>query len=89
MSNHVHLMVEPLVGAARFLKSVKNYSARQANGILGRTGGPFWQSESYDHWVRNDDERRNIRHYIHQNPVKAGLVERAEDYRWSSAWRAG
>jgi REP element-mobilizing transposase RayT len=27
--------------------------------------------------------------YIHQNPVKAGLVERAEDYRWSSAriWR--
>jgi hypothetical protein len=23
--------------------------------------------------------------YIHQNPVRAGLVERAEDYRWSSA----
>ena len=23
-------------------------------------------------------------HYIHQNPVRAGLVERAEDYRWSS-----
>ena len=24
-------------------------------------------------------------HYIHQNPVRAGLVERPEDYRWSSA----
>lgn len=29
-------------------------------------------------------------HYIHQNPVRAGLVERAEDYRWSSArWWSG
>jgi REP element-mobilizing transposase RayT len=87
MSNHVHLMLEPQAPASQFLKSVKNYSAREANRILDRTGAAFWQSESYDRWVRTAEERDRIRRYIHQNPVKAGLVGQAEDYRWSTAWR--
>ena len=86
MSNHVHLLVEPFSEAKRFLKAVKNYSAREANRLLGRTG-PFWQAESYDHWVRDGKEMARIREYIHQNPVKAGLVARAEEYRWSTSWR--
>jgi REP element-mobilizing transposase RayT len=61
--------------------SLKGYTARLANRTLGCTGAPFWQAESYDHWVRNEDEYRRIVRYIESNPVKAGLVEVAEDYR--------
>ena len=48
-------------------------------------GQPFWQKESYDHWVRDSAELERIRHYIEQNPVKAGLVSRPQDYPWLSA----
>ena len=85
MANHVHLLVAPRTDPSRFLKSLKGYTARQANRVLGRAGEPFWQAESYDHWVRDAAEQARIRDYIEQNPVKAGLVERTEDYRWSSA----
>jgi hypothetical protein len=55
--------------------------------LLGRTGQPFWQAESYDHSVRDDRESNRIKGYIENNPVKAGLVASAEDYPWSSAAR--
>ncbi len=72
---------------SRFMKSLKGFTAREANRFLGRTGQPFWQAESFDHWVRNSDEHARIQAYIEENPVKAGLVQCAEDYRWSSAYR--
>jgi len=87
MANHVHLLVLPRVNPSRFLQSVKGYTAREANRLLGRTGQPFWQAESYDHWVRDDRESDRIRAYIENNPVRAGLVANAEDYPWSSAGR--
>ena len=48
----------------------------------------FWlPGGGFDRAVRSEDAFWRHRTYIHQNPVKRGLVERAEDYRWSSAWR--
>ena len=67
------------------MKSLKGASAREANRVLGRTGQPFSQKESYDHWVRNPSEFEKIRTYIEANPVKAGLVRTPQDYPWSSA----
>jgi len=66
-------------------RAVKKTSARQANLILGRTGQTFWQDKSYDHWVRNAKEFDRIVGYIEGNPVRAGLVEQAEEWPWSSA----
>jgi putative transposase len=86
MVNHVHILIYPEVGLSRITKAIKNYSARQANAILGRTGQPFWQDESYDHWVRGPDESERIVHYIEGNPVTAGLVNRVEAWPWSSAF---
>ena len=85
MANHVHVLLLPKVSPSRLLQSLKGATARQANLILGRTGETFWQAESYDHWVRDEKEWQRIAAYIENNPVKAGLVPRAEDYRWSSA----
>jgi len=87
MANHVHVLLLPKVAPSRLLRSLKGATAREANRILGRTGEPFWQKESYDHWVRNEEERDRISAYIENNPVKAGLVKNAEDYAWSSAGR--
>jgi REP element-mobilizing transposase RayT len=74
MPNHVHLLLKP-----------KMYLRRIMNAILGRTGKPFWQDESFDHWVRTEKEFGNIFRYIEWNPVSAGLARRPEDWVWSSA----
>jgi type I restriction enzyme R subunit/putative DNA methylase len=86
MVNHVHILIYPEADLSKITKSIKNFSARQANSILGTTGQPFWQEESYDHWVRGPEETEKIVRYIEENPVSAGLVGRVEDWRWSSAW---
>ncbi len=85
MSNHVHLLVLPLGTSAKMTRWVKGISARSANRILGRTGEPFWQHESFDHWVRDSREYDRILRYIEWNPVRAGLVSSPEQWRWSSA----
>ncbi len=66
------------------LHSLRSYTAHKANKVLGRTG-KFWQEEPFDHWVRDNTEFERIIYYIENNPVKAGLVERPEDWRFSSA----
>ena len=88
MVNHVHLLIYPKAELPRITRAIKNYSARQANAILGRTG-PFWQDESYDHWVRNAGEMEKTVAYIEGNPVAAGLVARVEEWKWSSAFGVG
>ena len=85
MANHLHLLLAPLRPLAEITRLVKGATARQANKILGRTGVPFWQDESFDHWIRNASEWNRIRDYIEQNPVSAGLVSNAKDWPWSSA----
>ncbi|MGA8579448.1 MAG: transposase [Bryobacteraceae bacterium] len=86
MSNHVHMLVQPRKPLREATRAVKNTSARAANLLLGRTGTPFWQDESFDHWVRDRNEFDRIAWYIENNPVDAGLVERAEQWPWSSAF---
>ena len=85
MSNHVHLLLWPKALLPRITKSIKGYTARECNKLLGRTRKPFWQDESFDHAVRSEDEYYRIKKYIERNPVKAGLVETPEDWPWSSA----
>lgn len=68
---------------ARIMHSLKSYTAHEANKLLQRTG-TFWQSESYDHWVRDEDELERIVGYIAANPVSARLVDRPENWYFSS-----
>ena len=86
MANHVHLLLRPLIKSSEALRRIKGRSAREANLKLCRTGEPFWQAESYDHWIRNDEEMSRVIRYIENNPVSAGLTTQAKDYRWSNAW---
>jgi len=85
MPNHVHLLLTPRTELARITKWIKGVSARRANQLLGRTGSPFWQDESFDHWVRNHWEFDKIRRYIEHNPVHAGLAMSPEQWPYPSA----
>ena len=86
MPNHVHLLIAPAKPVAEIVHSLKGYTARAANLLLDRTGLPFWQRESYDHWVRDGEFDRIVR-YIDMSPVRAGLVAEPHLYPWSSAAR--
>ncbi len=90
MPNHVHLVLWPMPNhtLSDILRSRKRHTAREANLILGRTGETFWQHESYDHWIRNDEEKTRIRRYIRNNPVTAKLCQSPEEWRWGSAYFA-
>ncbi|MDQ3749723.1 MAG: hypothetical protein M3367_12060 [Acidobacteriota bacterium] len=71
---------EATLGA--IMQSLKGYTAHEANKILNRTG-QFWEEESYDHEVRNDEELGRIVKYVLNNPVKAGLVKDWREWNWS------
>ena len=71
ISNHVHLLFRPQRPVSRVLQWLKGTTAREANQVLARTGMPFWQRESYDHWVRDGRELERIAAYVEDNPVKA------------------
>ena len=69
---------------ASIMHSLKGYTAHRANRLLRRSGA-FWQHESYDHWVRDEEELERIVQYINGNPVRAGLVSQPHDWHWCSA----
>ncbi len=86
MPNHVHILVTPIEPVCKFMHSLKRFTAREANRMLGTTGRPFWQDESYDRLVRDDLEFERIAKYIERNPVDAGIVTEPTQFPWSSAW---
>ena len=91
MPNHVHLLVKQLKGfpLGEVVKSWKVFTARKANAILGRSG-QFWMREYHDRRIRDEEQMNRAVAYIRNNPVKAGLCERPEDWPWSSvSWGRG
>lgn len=64
------------------LRLIKGRTSRECNKILNRSG-TFWQHESYDHVVRDDKKLIRVVNYVLNNPVKAGLCEKWEDWKWN------
>jgi len=88
MPEHVHLLIseperETLANAIQSMKI--SSSLRTAAGRLrdGRRS-PLWQKRYFDRNLRDYEEFVEKLQYIHRNPVKRGLVERGEDWKWSS-----
>ncbi|MEW6401319.1 MAG: transposase [Chloroflexota bacterium] len=96
MSNHGHIVIDtaehsfkpthigvtapyPLTDT---LKLLKGRTARYCNQALERSG-KFWHSESYDHVIRDQGEYERNVWYVLNNPVKAGLVENREDWKFT------
>jgi len=95
MPNHVHLLMEAILAdhlnhrgktakfpVANALRLLKGSTARSCNLQLERSG-PFWNHESYDHYVRDEQEMERIINYILNNPVNAGLVNEWKDWQFT------
>ncbi len=82
MPNHVHAILKPYQGIELpdILRSWKSYTANKANELLRRTGA-FWQSEYYDHLIRDQEDFDHQVNYVLSNPNKAGL----SDWPWVGA----
>jgi REP element-mobilizing transposase RayT len=87
MPNHVHAVVgpKPPNTLSRILHGWKSYTAHELNNVLPGKIVPFWQSESYDHLIRDDDDLRRCLNYVRMNPVNAGLCAEPHLWPWSSA----
>ena len=86
MPDHVHILFKPLkkienayYSLEDILKPLKGVSARKINTLLGSKGA-LWMPESFDRIIRDESEWREKYQYISNNPLKAGLVEKSEDY---------
>jgi REP element-mobilizing transposase RayT len=90
MPNHVHVLIE--MGESYLLSKViqawKSFTAKRINQHLGRSGA-VWMREYFDRYIRDDYHLAAVVAYIHENPVKAGLVVNAQDWKYSSGnWNA-
>ncbi|MEM9366058.1 MAG: transposase [Planctomycetota bacterium] len=74
MPNHMHVLaVFPnQERMTRQCASWMRYTARTINERIGREG-LLWQSEAFDHLVRNEAQLNDLRDYIRENPSKANL----------------
>jgi putative transposase len=97
MPEHFHLLItEPETGdpsvvmkvlKQRFSRQVKTLRKGTAAGQIAlwdSTPEPVWQKRFYDFNVWSERKRIEKLRYMHRNPVKRGLVEQPEQWRWSS-----
>jgi REP element-mobilizing transposase RayT len=87
MPDHVHLALTPsysgnsFFSLAELMQGIKSASAHKINRLLSRSG-QVWQRESFDRVLRREESIQAKVEYMVQNPVRAGLVKGAMEYRW-------
>ncbi len=87
MPEHVHLLFTPahnvtLEHAVQLIKGGYSHEF----GITFGKHKEVWQRGFTDHRIRDARDFEAHVEYIHQNPVKRGLVEKPSDYRYCSAF---
>jgi putative transposase len=85
MPDHIHLLLTPQgITIERAMGLIKGGFSHRIGSKL-----PVWQRGFTDHRVRDRSDFETRRNYIHQNPVRAGIVELLDSYPYSSAYRVG
>jgi len=85
MPNHIHILFQPLLPftLSRIVEDWKKFSSREINRLINKKGH-LWNLEYWDRYIRNEAHYKSAVEYIHNNPVKAGLVSVPEEWKWSS-----
>jgi len=87
MPDHLQMLISPRAdghSVLTFLDRFKGKTTNQSWAFGWR--GKLWQPRSYDHVVRCEESLTEIAEYILSDPVRSGLVERAEQYPWRGIW---
>jgi putative transposase len=90
MHTHWHLVLWPCEGAdlSRFMLRLTTALAVRWHKRRGTCGtGPVYQGRFKAVEIENDEHLLTTLRYVCKNPLTAGMVTRAEDWRWSSLWR--
>lgn len=87
MPDHLHFFCTAKSDAdskplERFVGKFKEWSAKRLRHDL-EIPAPIWQSEFFDHLLRTNESHAEKWLYVRENPVRAGLVEKAEDWRFA------
>lgn len=97
MPNHVHVLFKAREGwkLPKIIQSWKSYTGRRALELLASRGIGYsgrelqhqtlWMREYWDRYIRDEEHLQTAKDYIRNNPVKARLVARPEDWPWGSA----
>lgn len=90
MPNHWHLVLYPRHDGdlARFMGRLAMIHTQRWHVIYNTVGtGHLYQGRYKSFPIQNDDHLLTVVRYVERNPLRAGLVERVEDWQWGSAWR--
>ena len=90
MPNHWHLVLRPLVDGemSRFMKWVSGTHTIRCHAHSHTSGqGHVYRQRFKSFPVQDDDHCAVVCRYVERNALRAGLVSRAEDWRWGSLWR--
>lgn len=80
MPDHLHLLIEGQrddSDCLRFIKAMKQYAGYE---YKQRYKKKLWQRYGYEHVLRDEESTFDVARYILENPLRARLVERVEDY---------
>jgi len=89
MVNHLHLLLWPRdsTSLVRFMHWLTTTHARRFHRVRGSVGtGAVYQSRFVSRPISEDRKFFTVLRYVEQNAFAAGLVNRAEEWRWGSAW---
>lgn len=85
MPTHIHLVLKQTqpAGISIFMGNILNGYTRYFNTKHHRKG-PLWESKFQNVLVENDEQLLHLTRYIHLNPTSAGIVEKPQDWKFSS-----
>jgi putative transposase len=85
MPDHLHLLIEAQAedsDGREFINRAKQFSGYY---FKQKTATPLWQRYGFEHVLRSDEATLGVARYILENPVRAGLVARVEDYPFAGS----
>jgi putative transposase len=84
MSNHVHFVIQPSPDES-FSEIARDFKTWTSGHNAAKPPNcPLWERRFDDNRIKSTEELWSVLKYIHNNPVRAGIVSKAEGYEWSS-----
>lgn len=86
MPDHIHILAALPSGVSLvdFVRQFKQLSAFRLRRLAGKPVA-VWQGRFFDHGLRREEAIEDIANYIWDNPVRAGIVARPDDYPYSGS----
>lgn len=86
MTNHVHLIINPGANAGSLALLMKRVAGRQTRAVNAQQGrsGTLWEGRYKSSPIETEAYLLACGRYVELNPVRARMVKRPEEYRWSS-----